>query len=307
MSDGLDLFVIGAGAAGLAAANEAARRGLSVCIAEESMFGGLVINVNHLRPGAEGWPAAGCDLAASLMEGLAEQGVEMLFEGVIALDRGLDGQCRIETTSGPHSARSVIVASGARMRKLDVPGVDEFEHRGVSHCGDCDGPMFRSAEVMVVGGGDSALQEALILAEFCSTVHLVHRGERFSARTHFVDAATAEPSIAVHLRTVVESLVGAEAVTGARLRDLASGQTRTQSCQGFFPFVGLEANTAFLPPSVKMTGDKIDVNEQLESSLENVFAIGAVRVGYGGEVSHAFVDAKTAVDVVAERLRRPGG
>src|SRR5262245_23976412 len=151
-----DLIVIGEGISGLTCANEAARSGLKVATFEANLFGGLVINVNEL----DGYPpdreTSGADLASGLMEANAGLNIASVQEAVTAVTPA-NGGFRI----GGHTARQVVAASGARMKKLGVPGEAEFEGRGVSQCADCDGPMFQNEEVAVVGGGDSALQEAL--------------------------------------------------------------------------------------------------------------------------------------------------
>ena len=302
-----DVFVIGAGVAGLTAAELAARRGLSVCVAEELMFGGLVLNVNHLQPGLEGLPASGSELGAGLMESIANLGVETLFEPVTGVARSPDGTLQIAMGGETHSARCVVVASGARLRRLGVPGEEEFEGKGVAHCADCDAPMYHGEVAVVVGGGDSALQEALVLAEFCSTVHLVHRRSSFTARAEFVDAVRNAPCIQVHFDTVVEAIVGDGQVTGVRVRQGApgaSGESRELHCKGIFAYVGLEPNTSFLPASIAMEGGAIRVSGELESTLANVYAVGAVRAGYAGQLTDGVQDATTAVDALCRRLGR---
>lgn len=296
-----DVFVIGAGVAGLTAAAEAARRGLSVALAEEAMFGGLIMNVNHLQPGLDGAVPWGSELAADLMEQATDAGAASLFEKVTGLERADDGLA-VETAGGEHLARAVVLASGARLRQLGLPGEAEFEQRGVSHCADCDGPLYRGQPVTVVGGGDSALQEALVLAQFCSQVRLVHRGTDFTARPDFVEAVLSNPRIAVNMRTTVEMLRGGAALSSVVLDDLASGERYEVPCAGFFAYVGLEPNIGCLPPSVELAGDHVRVDDRLETSLPGVFAVGAVRAGCGGTIADAAADARRAVAVIAEHL-----
>ena len=288
----------------MTAADEAAQRGLSVVLAEEAMFGGLVTNVNHLQPVPNGMPASGADLAAELMTKAADAGVETLMTAVQSLAPLPTGELEVATVEGPYRAKSVIVASGAKLRTLDVPGEAEFEHRGVSHCADCDGPLFKGQTVAVVGGGDSALQEAAVLAEFCEKVHLIHRGSVFSGRQEFARVVVANPRISVHFETVVDAIEGDSGVEAVRVRDLRSGSGSTLPCTGFFAYVGLEASTDFLGPGVETDAGRIRVNGDLETTLPNVYAIGAVRAGYGGEAAHAIEDARRAVSVVCGRLVR---
>lgn len=302
MNLNFDLFVIGAGIAGLTAANEAATRGLSICLAEEQMFGGLALNVNHLTPGLEGAPASGSDLASELMERASGLGVTMLSDSVASVESGPDGSLLVATASSSHCVRCVIVASGARLRQLGVPGEADFEDRGVSHCADCDAPLYQGQTVVVVGGGDSALQESLVLAGFCSAVHLVQRAGAFTARAAFIEAVSKTPRIETHFNTVVHSLQGDDELAAVQLHDVGTGRTYLLPCRGVFVYVGLEPNASFLPPGVKTDAGGICVNERLESSLANVFAIGAVRSGCGGELIHAVEDARIAVAACCETI-----
>jgi thioredoxin reductase (NADPH) len=304
MGENFDIFVIGAGVAGMSAAQEAIRQNLRVGLAEELMFGGLVVNVNQLQPAPDGLPVSGCDLAATMMTSVADLGGTTYMARVTSLERDSAGQFLVTTSEGRHFARCVIVASGARLRKFGIPGEERFEHRGVGHCADCDGPLYRDEVVVVVGGGDSALQSALALARWCSAVHIVHRGTAFSARPEFVEAVRGNSRILVHFQTIAEGLEGSEAVGAVQVRNLQSGESRTLACKGFFAYVGLEPNTAFLPPSVELRPGGILVNGQLETSVQNVFAIGAVRAGYAGRITDAVVDARVAVAAACERLGR---
>lgn len=306
MSNNYDLFIVGAGIAGLTAGEEAARRGLRVAIAEKAMFGGLVVNINQLKPVPEGYPVSGSDLAADLMTKISEMGVEMVFEPVASISVRPDDMMVVSTSGGDHETRCVVVASGASFRKLGIPGETEFEHKGVSSCADCDGPIYMNAPVAVIGGGDSALQEALVLADFCSVVHLVHRRECFSGRSEFVEAVRSEPRIKVHPNTVAEALEGDDTLSRIRLRDTVSGRTVTEDCKGFFAYIGLKPNTDFLPGAIVPEDGLLPVDRSLETKMKNVFAIGAVRSGYSGDLSDAIGDAKSAVSAISERLGKSG-
>jgi len=302
MSDSCDLFVIGAGIAGMAAAECAVRHGLDVRLAESAMFGGLVTNVNHLAPCPQGMPTSGADLAADLMSRVTDLGVGVLMTEVHSIKRLPSGDIEITTAEDRYRARCAIVATGARLRRLDVPGEAELEHRGVSHCADCDGPFFRGQAVAVIGGGDSALQEASVLAEFCSVVHVIHRGSALSARDELVRAARSNPRISMHSGSVVDAIEGDSEVRAVTLRELRSGQSQSLPCTGVFPFVGLDANTSFLPPEIERHEGCVKVNANMETTLANVYAIGAARGGFAGELTDAIDDAARAVESVRARL-----
>lgn len=303
MSNTHDLIVIGSGVAGLHAALEGARRGLRVALFEEVMFGGLVLNVNHLSPGLAGLPGSGSDLAADLMTQAGDLGVTCIFEGAAGITQEGNGLRVMSRGGESHDAQAVIVASGARLRRLGVPGEADFIDRGVSQCADCDAPMFRGKAALVVGGGDSALQEVLVLADFAEPVHLVHRGSTFTARQDLVDRLRANGKVRVHMEAQVQSLHGEQGLSRAIIRQ-ADGTLTGVDCHGFFAYVGLEPNTAFLPPAVaRGPQGHVLVDEQLHSTLSGVYTIGAARAGYGGMLDDAVSDAKLALAAIAGRLK----
>ncbi len=295
-----DVIVIGAGITGLTAAKYAAQRGFATANIEALLFGGLVININELDGEPHG---SGTELASNLMMEASDLGAANIAETVTALAREGD-LLSVVTDAGRHRARAVIIASGARLRRLGIPGEAEFEHRGVSQCADCDGPMYKDQDVVVVGGGDSALQEALVLAGFCRRVHVVHRGTQFRARRHLADAVAARNNIHPLWNTVADEILGAEMVTRVRVRNVLDGVTTEIPCTGLFAYIGLEPRCEFAPPEIQRdVNGGLMTDASLQTAMPGVFAAGAVRAGYGGLLTHAIAEGDAAARALTAQLR----
>lgn len=297
MSRRFDVIVIGCGIAGLSAARECLRGGMKTATIEALFPGGLVLNVNHLDGEIQG---SGMDLATDLMTEVGALGGDSI-SGAVDIIRADGDVLVVSSEAGEHRTGAVIVASGAKIKRLGIPGEAELEGQGVSQCAECDGPLFHGKDVVVVGGGDSALQEALAVAQFAQRVHLLHRGDAFRARRQFVDAVAAEPRITVRFRTEASAITGRQGVEAIQLK--GGGEI---ACAGFFAYPGLEPVCGFVPEAAARDSDGCLVTDAgLRTTLPGVYAAGAVRTGYGGLLSHAIADGiAAAASVKAERTTR---
>ena len=297
-----DVLVIGEGISGLSAAHALAQAGLKTATLEAQLFGGLVLNVNELEPQPD--PArtvSGAEIASEMMQANADLGVSSIQEAVTMIRNG-SATKQVMTSAATYEARQVVVASGARLKKLDVPGEAEFEGRGVSQCADCDGPMYQNEDVVVVGGGDSALQEALVLAKYCRKVHLVHRGSRFRAQPHFIEQVQANPRIGTVWNATVSGIAGGKMVERVQIAH-GDGRSEEIACAGVFAYIGLTPNGDFLPREIERNdAGYVVTRDTLETAMPGVWAIGALRLGYSGLLPDAVTEAKQAARTIIERL-----
>ena len=293
MAEPLHVIVIGGGIAGLVAAREAAAAGAQVThVMGSDVMGGLVANVGALD-NFSGGDVAGIDLATTLFTDASELGVVPVMENASAI-RIEDGRLFVEA-DGRLDADRIIVATGARLRRLDVPGAEPLVDRGVSYCGWCDGPLHRGKRVAVIGGGDAAAQEALHLATVAEHVSLLVRGNDLKARAEYADRLRATTNIALVFGTAVTAVLGEDAVTGLRVR--ADGRESEIACSGVFPFIGLEPATGWFAAGIARDGQgAVVTNDRLMTSVPGIYAAGAVRVGSAGALDDAIDDARRAVD-----------
>jgi thioredoxin reductase (NADPH) len=290
-----DLVIVGAGVAGLTAAMLAGRHGLKVAVVEQLGAGGQIINAERIE-NFPGFPQGlgGHELGPLLHEQAEAAGAEFVLDTVQRLEA--HDEHRIVRCAGEDlRARAVIIAAGSTLRSLGIPGEETFLGRGVSHCASCDGAFFAGQRVCVIGGGDSALDEALVLAEHAARVMVVHRGEKLDAQRAVQDKLPLNGKIEVVLRTVAEEIVGDEAVSAVRLRDLASDTARVQEVRGVFVYVGLEPNTAFLCGLLALDpSGHIVTDINMRTSLAGVFAAGDIRQHSVAQLAAAAGDGATA-------------
>ena len=295
-----DVAVVGGGMAGLMAAHHAALVGANVVhLRNAAELGGLVANVG----GIDGFPVArtiaGVELANSVAEANAALGIEAIDGEVAAVDASGPEKSLLAADS-TWRAKQVVVATGARLKTLDVPGAVEFRGRGISQCAWCDGGLFRGQDVVVVGGGDSALQEALHLARFVSSVTVVTRDEQFRARAAYVAAAADNDIFQFRWRTVPIEILGDSAVKGIRLRD-ETGTVEDLACSGVFVFIGLAPTDPLRDLVDRDAEGFIRADAGLETRTPGIFVVGAVRSGFLGQLTSAVGEATVAGSAAARR------
>jgi thioredoxin reductase (NADPH) len=289
-----DLIVIGAGLAGLAAATEAARCGLDTVIYEGEMIGGLIVNIGsvHGHPGLA--DTGGAALASAMLGEALAAGASFTAEAVEGLTAAAD-HWSVATSAGTVTTRQVVLATGARLRRLGVPGEAELTGRGVSQCAFCDGGLYRDREVAVVGGGDAAFQEALHLAELCRTVTMILRGRRPRARPALIGLAADCENIAFRWTTTVREIIGDGGVSALRLVDEDLAKEEILPIAAVFPFVGTQPNTDLAPAELPRDPQGgLIVDAGMQTPLPGLYAVGAARAAHGGQAAHAIADGKTA-------------
>jgi thioredoxin reductase (NADPH) len=290
-----DLIVVGAGVAGLTAAMYAARCGLGIAVVERMGAGGQIAAAERIE-NFPGFPqgVTGAELGPLLHEQAEAAGAEFVLDTVEGM--AIDGDWRIvNAASEPLKARTVIVAAGSTLRSLGVPGEEAFLGRGVSHCASCDGHFFVGQDVCVIGGGDSALDEALVLAEHAARVAIIHRGTALEAQRVLIDRVTANSKIEIIPSTGVEEIFGDDSVAGLRLRDLTSRAPRDYAVKGVFVYVGLEPNTAFLRGVVTLDpAGHVETDIMMRTSVPGIFAAGDIRCHSVAQLAAAAGDGATA-------------
>ena len=294
-----DVAIIGGGPAGMTAAVYASRAGLKACLIERGSLGGQVATTFDI----ENWPGEKSINGAALAKRFAEHakafGAEIMeFTEVQSVDFASK---KIKTSRGEISARAIIIATGARERKLGVPGESELKGRGVSYCAICDAPFFRGKQVAVVGGGNSALDEGHYLTKFASKVTLIHRRDKFRAEKAVQERAKNNPKMEFFLDTEVVSVNGKGKVESITLKNKKTGENSELDVDGVFFYVGLLPNTEALSgPLKKDEHGYIITNERMEIGIPFVYAAGDVRSTPARQITVAAADGTIAA-IMAER------
>ena len=273
-----DTMIIGAGPAGMTAALYAARSNLKVALLERGIYGGQMNNTAEI----ENYPGyariSGPELAEKMFEPLENLGVEHLFGQVEKIeDHG--NYKKIITEDGAFVTKTVILASGANHRHLGVPGEEEYNSRGVSYCAVCDGAFFRDEDLLVVGGGDSAVEEAIFLTRFAKSVTIVHRRDQLRAQKLLQERAFANEKISFIWDSVVKEIKGDDRrVTNVVFENVKTGQSSESDFGGVFIYVGLDPVSDFVKDmGICNEAGWIVTDQHMKTAIDGIYAIGDVR------------------------------
>ena len=272
-----DTIIIGAGPAGMTAALYAARSNLKVALIEGGLPGGQMNNTSDI----ENYPGyaniSGPELAEKMFEPLENLGVEHLYGFVKNIENHGDVK-KVITDNEEFGTRTVIVATGSKHRLLGVPGEEELNSRGVSYCAVCDGAFFRDQDLLVVGGGDSAVEEAIFLTQFAKSVTIVHRRDELRAQKVLQDRAFANEKIKFIWDSVVKEIKGENRVESVEIENVKTGQVTDQAFGGVFIYVGLDPVSDFVQElQIRDQAGWIVTDDHMKTSVAGVFAVGDVR------------------------------
>lgn len=276
-----DIIIIGGGPAGLSAGLYAGRSKLKTLIIEKDVAGGQISGTAFVDnyPGSIENPT-GMGLSER-MEEQAKKYAEVVFENVKEVN--LDGEIKtVKTDSNEYQAKVIIISTGARHRNLDVPGEKEFANRGVSYCATCDGPFYQGLDIYVVGGGDSALEEANYLTRYGKSVTIIHRRDEFRASGVVVDNVKNNSKIKFEYDSVVKEIRGEKEVDELVLENVKTKEEKIVKNEdgspiGVFIFVGNIAQTEIFEGKIKMENGYIITDEDMKTDIEGVFAVGDTR------------------------------
>ena len=300
-----DVIIVGGGAAALSAAIYTGRAEMSTLVIERQYVGGQVVQTHKIE-NYPGFPEgiAGPELTERMQAQAKRFGAEIRNEEVSRIE--LDGDMKTVTTpKAAYRSWVLILAVGAHPRYLDVPGERELWGRGVSYCGTCDAAFFRDKKVVVVGGGDAALKEALFIARFASDVLIVHRRDTFRAEKIYQNEARETSRIAFRLDTVVERINGTDHVESVDAVNEKTGEKETIPCDGVFVFIGSEPSTDFLCNILPSDcGQHIETDHDMMTRIPGIFAIGDARKDSYRQIATAVGEGATAAIAAEHWLSR---
>jgi thioredoxin reductase (NADPH) len=305
-----DLVIVGGGPGGLSAGIYAMRAALRTILIEKGLTGGQI----NLTESVENYPGfeniSGFDLSQQFLQHAQSYGLEVIQPEVAAVEPGVAFHSVRLANGEILNAHAVIIGTGGSPRKLGVSGELEYYGKGVSYCATCDGFFFRGKDVIVVGGGDTALEEALYLAKVARRVYLAHRRDALRGSRILQQRVMAEAKIDILWNTIIaEILADDQGVRGVSLRDTQTGASQELAVDGVFIFIGFIPNNQLVPAGIRMDHDGyVETDEKCETSLPGIFVIGDLRRKYAKQIVLAAADGCTAALAAAHwvEMKKPG-
>ena len=299
-----DLIIIGGGPAGLTAGIYAQRARLKTLLLEKEIVGGQIAVSDVI----ENYPGFSSISGAELMEKFEQHakgfGLEIKLTDVTDVqDKGKEKI--VKTSEGDLITKAVIVATGAKPRRLGVPGEKEFTGKGVSYCATCDGPFFKGQRVLVVGGGDTAIKEAVYLSKIASTVYLAHRRDQLRAEKIIQEKAFSTPNIKMLLSHILKEIKGKTGIEKVTLQNLKDNTVKELDTEGVFIFVGINPTTDFVDVEKDKQGF-IKTDQDMRTSVNGIFAAGDCRTTPLKQVSTAVGDGALAAYMVEKYIEELG-
>lgn len=309
-----DVIIAGAGPAGMSAAVYASRANLSTLMLEKGVPGGQMMNTEEIEnyPGYD--HILGPDLSVKMFEHAQKFGAEYQYAEILDVEDQEEYKL-VKTTNGEYKTKAFIIATGSSPRKLGVPGEDQFTGRGVSWCAVCDGAFFKNKEVVVVGGGDSAVEEAIFLTRFANKVTVIHRRNEFRAQKIIQDRLFANPKISVVWDSVVKEIHGENKVTKVVIENVKNNEVSELPADGVFIYVGADPiSKPFLSLGVTNESGYIPTDELMRTRVEGVYAAGDIRektlrqiITAANDGSQAAITAQHYIENLNERIKHSAG
>lgn len=290
------LVILGGGPAGLTAGMYAARAGVEAVLVEKGATGGQMAATELIDnyPGNVE-PVFGYELAQRMESQARKFGLEILFKDITSVTKSGDGFVLTDDSGSTIECKAVVLATGASPVKLGIPGEQELAGKGVSYCAVCDGPFFRDLEVAVVGGGDSAVEEAVYLSRFATKIHLLHRRDKLRAVKEIQEKAFADSRVVIHWNCVPVEITGDSEVKSVKIKSTVDGHTEELAVGGIFFYVGIRPNDVSFKGLVEVDSSGFVItDDKMATSRPGIFAAGDIRAKILRQVSTAVGDGATA-------------
>ncbi len=303
MNETYDFIIIGAGVAGLSAAGYAARANMKTLVLESGGTGGQAQNIVHLENYPGVFPSVtGIDFIETMRTQAKTFGAEIKTETVLSLDK-IAQEFVVRTNSGQYTALTILLATGSSSRKLGCKGEKELSGKGVSYCATCDGPFFKGKKILVVGGGDSACDEATFLSTLSPQITVIHRKSQFRAQKAVADRVLQNPNIDVFFNSELVEIQGQGKVQNVIIKDNTTGQTRSLEMDAVFIFIGADPCTELVPILKHDEDGYIVTDEQMRTSIPGLFCAGDVRSKSFRQVVTAASDGAIAAHSAEKYIR----